>query len=467
MPRPSPFSFLHIRRDELAEVGWSALTFFLVLSSYYILRPLRDEIGANDRENLNLMWTASCAVMLVAAPFYYWMVRKFWDRRLLSLLYRFFVSNILVFYGLMHVLPADSLVWVERVFYVWVSVFNLFVVAMFWALMADRHRSSSSKRLFGLIAVGGTMGGILGSLLAASLPQVMAPIHLLVISAAMLEVSCRTSLRIYQRMARASGAKQGDPSAPGESATDSRDGDPDDPRSRPTGMLEGLRVVVRSPYLLAICAYLFLHTLMATFLYYQQADIVRAAFSDRAARTSFFAAVDLVGNISVAVLQLTATGALLRRFGLGVALLFVPVLSAFGFGLLALAPTLWVLVGFNTLRRVGNFSFGKPARDALYTVVSRREKYQSKVFIDTAVYRGSDLANSWLYTGLGALGLGGSAIALVAVPIAGVWAVYAWLLGRRHDVLVTETEAETEAETDDESAAPGAASLPSARVHHS
>ena len=447
MTRPGPFNLLRIRRDEVAEVGWSALTFFLVLSSYYILRPLRDEIGANDRDNLNLMWTASCVVMLIVAPLYYWMVRRYWDRRLLSVLYRFFVGNILVFYGLMQVLPAGGLVWVERVFYVWVSVFNLFVVAMFWALMADRHRSSSSKRLFGLIAVGGTLGGILGSLLTASLSQVMAPIHLLVLSAALLEVSCRTSRMIYRRMARSRDQVAGEPAAVAESL------------DRPTGMLEGLRVVVRSPYLLAICAYLFLHTLMATFLYYQQADIVRAAFSDRAARTSFLAVVDLVGNLSVAVLQLTATGVLLRRLGLGVALLFVPVLSALGFGLLAVAPTLWVLVGFNTVRRIGNFSFGKPARDALYTVVSRREKYQSKVFIDTAVYRGSDLANSWLYTGLGALGLGSSAIALFAVPIAGVWAVYAWILGRRHDALASAAEGAGE-----ESSA-GATPLPSARVH--
>jgi AAA family ATP:ADP antiporter len=195
-------------------------------------------------------------------------------------------------------------------------------------------------------------------------------------------------------------------------------------------ILEGLYLVLRSPYLLGICLLMLLTTSMATFLYFQQARIVSELFTSSEQRTAVFGAIDLAVNISALTLQIFGTNRLVRRLGVPAAIALVPVLMVLVFVGLGVAPVLSMLVIAQVIRRGGNYGLMRPCREMLFTVVGRRAKYKAKNFIDTVVYRGGDAVSAWVYAGLAALGLGVGQTALVAAPVAGLWAVIAWRLGR-------------------------------------
>jgi AAA family ATP:ADP antiporter len=201
------------------------------------------------------------------------------------------------------------------------------------------------------------------------------------------------------------------------------------------GVLSGVRLLLRSPYLLGICVYILLYTMLATFLYFEQARIVADTFSDSASRARLFALMDLGVNALTILGQVLVTARIIARFGVSVALALIPAAVALGFLALAVFPVLAVLVAFQIVRRAGNFAIARPTREILYTVVSREQKYKSKNFIDTVVYRGGDAISGWLYTGLTAAGLGLSAIALVAVPVALAWLYTGAALGRKQETL--------------------------------
>ncbi|MCK4872520.1 MAG: hypothetical protein KAS72_07325 [Phycisphaerales bacterium] len=426
-------ALFNVREGEIGPTLWSAAYFFCLLASYYILRPLRDEISSADRGNLQILWTYVFVIMLIASIGYAAIVARLPRRRFIPLVYRFFAVNILVFFALIHLLPDAGLVWLDRVFYVWLSVFNLFVVSVFWQFMAERHTSEQAKRLFAPIAVGGTLGGIVGAGITTLLldpPQFIAFIKvehatLLLISAVLLEAACLCAARLNRLDRRGAQARTGDqPSLADQPVTGT--------------VLEGLVVVFKSPYLLAICAYLVCYTLTATFLYFQQADILRDAFDNRDVRRAFYARIDLIVNTLTIILQCFVTGRLMSKLGVGLTLVLLPIITAVGFLCLGTAHVipgfagiLWVLVAFQVFRRAGNYALAKPAREVLFTVVSRQEKYKSKAFIDTAVYRGSDMTGGWIDTGLRAVGLGLGAVAFAAAPIAVVWMMLALFLGRR------------------------------------
>jgi AAA family ATP:ADP antiporter len=199
------------------------------------------------------------------------------------------------------------------------------------------------------------------------------------------------------------------------------------------GVLDGIRDVVRSPYLLGIAALMLLFTISSTFLYFQQAAIVARAFeADPLARTRLFANLDLAVNVLTLAAQIFLTGRMLRWLGLGLGLAFLPLMTLIGFAVLGTAPVLAVLVVFQVLRRAGNFAIQRPAREVLYTVLRRAEKYKAKNFNDTFVYRLGDQAGAWSYTAIGWLGLGLSGLALTMVPLSAAWLLLALWLGRRH-----------------------------------
>jgi AAA family ATP:ADP antiporter len=403
-----------LRPGELRAVVWSFLYFFCLLASYLILRPLRDEMGvAAGRDFLQYLFTATFFVMLAASPIFSGAIARLPRRRFIPLVYRFFIANLIVFWALLTL--SIETAWTARVFFVWVSVFNLFAVSVFWSFMADIWRTEQGKRLFGLIAAGGTAGTLLGSTITLGLTGVLGPTNLLIVAAVLLELAvfCAT------RLERAADAR-----APEERRVE-----------QPMGgdMLAGFRLILGSPYLAGIAMWVALLSLAGTFLYFIQQDVVRAASSDPATRTRIFAAMDLGANLLTIGLQFLVTGQLIKRLGAGPAAAALPLVFAAGFAGLVAAPGLAAIVVFQTLQRTINFAFSNPAREILFTSVAREEKYKAKNLIDTVVFRGGDVVWSWVFTGL--LSLVGSPlrVAMLAIPVMIGWAGLALALGRKQE----------------------------------
>jgi AAA family ATP:ADP antiporter len=436
-----------VKPDEMRAL-WLGFVFnFVVLGGYYVIRPIRDEIGAaNGLENLSWMFTAVLVTMLVANGLFSAIVARMSRRKFIPLAYRFFIANLVIFYLLMRMLGPGQQAWVGRAFYVWVSVFNLFVVTVFWAFMTDVFNTDQGKRLFGFISVGGSLGGILGGTITASLVRQIGTANLLFVSAAMLEAgvwcvrffpafdghperSRGTSLRNLH-------IKPRDPSAPLRFARDDSRSEAEKPIGG--GFWAGITHVARSPYLLGICAFMLFHAITSTLVYFQQADITAHQFTDRAARTAFFARLDQSVNILTIVVQIFLTGRLLKWLGVGITLAMLPLISMIGFASMGFVPILGLLAVFQTLRRAGNYAVSRPAREVLFTVLRREDKYKAKSFVDTFVYRAGDQIGAWSYPLLAWLGLGLTGISFVAVPLAGLWCVIALWLGRKQIALARE-----------------------------
>jgi AAA family ATP:ADP antiporter len=319
------------------------------------------------------------------------------------------------------------------VFFVWLSVFNLFVVSVFWSFMTDLYRPAQSKRLFGVIAVGGTLGALLGSTITTGLVGVFGAVNLMLVSALFLELAVHVARSLdghEGELARAAKAEAEEAGAALEAKPDSMTHGGDVIGG---GVWEGIRHVLRSPYLLGIAALVLMYAIASTFLYFQRIEVVGRAFAgDSAGRIQLFAAIDLATNALTLVTQIFLTGRLLRWFGVGFGLAFLPLLSLIGFGILGAAPTLAVIVVFEVLRRAGNFALARPAREVLYTVLARTDKYKAKNFNDTFVYRAGDQLGSWSYTAFGWLGLGLSGLALTMVPLSFAWLLLALWLGRQY-----------------------------------
>ena len=401
--------------NEAAPLLWATAYGFCILFAYYVLRAVRDEISAADRGNLQYLWTAVFLAMLIVVPAYSWAGSR-WPRGVfVPLVNRFFIANLVAFYAALVLLPESARAWIDRVFYVWASVFALFVVTVFWGFMVDCFGNAQSKRLFGFIAVGSSLGAIAGSALTAALAQMLPPFTLLLAACLPLEAACACARVLHRRF--------------GGNA------DPVRAENRPLagGAWTGMAIVFRSPYLMGIAGYILLMTYASTVLYFVQADLVRAALADRAARTALFAQIDLWSNICTILLQVWLAARIIRWLGVGATLAALPVVTAAGFLWLGATPQLSALIALQVAYRALRYGLAKPTREVLYTVLGREEKYKSKAFLDTAIYRGGDLASGWIFTGLKALGLSIGAIALAAAPLAALWALIALWLGRRQD----------------------------------
>ena len=419
------------RPEEGRLVLLSALYFFFILSAYYVIRPIREEMAvAGGVENIPWLFTGTLTAMLLVHPIFAAVVSRWTRRQFVTLTYRFFMLNLLVYFVLLSVVTDGAAsVWVGRTFFVWISVFNLFVVSVFWSFMTDIFRERQSRRLFGLIGVGGTVGGIVGSSITAFLVGFLSPATLLLFSVLLLEgavVCLKTLDSRCATLKEAGGSPDGGRDAPGAEASEAVIGG---------SALEGIRRVLASPYLLGIGAFMLLFTIGSTFLYNIQADIVARTFASSAERTSIFARIDLSVNVLTLFTQLFLTGRILKWLGVRLALGILPVLSVLGFLALGAAPVFAVFVVFQVLRRAGNFALAVPTREVLYTVLPRRDKYKAKNFNDLFVYRAGDQIGVWSFAGLRALGMGSSALALTMVPLAGFWLVIALWLGRRQSEL--------------------------------
>ena len=432
-------NIVDVKPEEIRALWLGFIFFFVVLAGYYVIRPVRDNIGATYFENLWWMFTVVLVTMIFANAIFSAIVSRMSRRRFIPIAYRFFILNLVIFFVLMQFMPPGKQPWVDGCFFVWVSVFNLFATAVFWGFMTDIFTNEQGKRLFGFIAVGGSLGGMLGPLITASLVHRVSTGVLLLICAGMLEIAAQ-SIRFFPAEFRRSDSKSAGDAAAAE---------------KPIGgkFWDGVTHICKSPYLFGLFLFILLYTLTSTWTYFQQSELTKVGIVDKAARTAFFAKLDLSVNTLTLLLQIFLTGRLMKFLGVTVTLLFMPVLSLFGFAAMGLVPVLTVLAIFQVARRASTFAFMRPAREVLFTVLRREDKYKAKSFIDTFGYRCGDQFGAWSYGGMQALGLSLSTISYVAVPIVACWCGLGVWLGRKQRALA-DAQAKREASPLTDIAAP-------------
>ena len=415
--------FTDIRRDEVAPVLASALAFFFVLTALMVLRPAREALGMRRGiEAVRWLFIGTAVVTFAVNPVFGLLVSRFRRLVFINATYLFFALSLLVFYALLVMTPAAIGETSGMVFFVWFSVFNLFATMVFWGLMADRFSLEQSKRLFGVIAVGGTLGAIAGPWLASQLAKPLGTAALLLVAAGSLglaALSVRAVVHLQPERARTAGAD------------DSEMRTAVDERAVIGGRAwEGMGAVFRSPYLLGISTYVLILAVIATFIYFTRLQMVAALGDNLDMRTTVFAQIDLYTQITTLVLQAIVAGKLMKHVGVPVTLALLPITVALGFLGLALVASLATLVIFQAAFNAVQRAIMRPARETLFTVVSREEKYKAKAFIDTFVYRGGDVVGAQVEGVLGRLAAGVTALVAVAVPLAVVWAALGVWLGR-------------------------------------
>lgn len=428
---------LNVRRGEISAIVAATLYFFCILTALQILRPTRDALGMQRGiDEIRWLFLLTLVATLAINPLFGWLVSRFRRMAFIGAMHALFVINLLVFFGLLAFTPQVIGERTGQVFYVWMSVFNYFVTMVFWALMADRFDVEQSKRLFGLIAVGGTAGAIAGSSLASVLAQALGVPMLLVIAAMFLVLATLAAWFVSRgsegvRVPAPSGVKpNGDADALiGGSAWD------------------GFRAVFKSSYLLGIAAYVLILAVMVTFIYFTRLKMVAELGTDVDMRAGVFAKLDLATQVATFLLQLAVAGRLMKRFGVHITLALLPVTVALGFVGLAIVGSLVALVAFDATFRAIQRAIMRPARETLFTVVAREDKYKAKALIDTFGYRVGDAVGAMSEGLLGKLGMGLAALAFTAVPLALAWAALGMWLGRRQERLARERSAETAAES--------------------
>jgi AAA family ATP:ADP antiporter len=435
-----------IEPGEMRSIVWSWLYFFSLLASTFVLRPLRDSMGLNGgADKYPWLFTGTLVAMVVVSPPFALLVTKLPRKRFIPIVYRVSMACLLAFWVALKFLPESSKLAAAYTFFIWFSVFNLFVVSVFRGFMADIWRLDQAKRLFGFIGVGGTLGALAGSKIASLLAKPIGSVNLLFLSIVLLEVavfSVRRLVFIHRIDAAAPSEEIANPPA-AISASD---------------MWRGLKLIVSQSYLRWIASYTFMYGLIGTFLYYQQGKLVDLTIHDRDVRTEYFANIEFWVQLGTVLIQLLLTARLIRWFGITFALISQPAIAVLGWIVLSLAmiygtwlgghgftvgqlaPELAVLAGVQILLRISNFATAQPAREALYTVVEREVKYKSKSFIDTFVYRLGDCLGAWAFMGIQAVGATLTAIAVLTIPIAGVWVFVGRTLGRKQREFTDEGE---------------------------
>lgn len=401
-----------VRRGEAVLAALSFLCFFCLLSTHYVLRPIREAFGVEGGlTNLAVLFTGTFAVTLVLYPLLGALASRTTRTHFAVAVLATMAASLLVFRLLLGTDVSELAL--GNALFVWISAFSVVLTSVFWGVMADVFDNDQGRRLFGMIAAGGTAGALAGPLLTRSIVHEVGVEGMLLVAAGLmaLALGCVVTLG---RIARGAAGGAAPPREPVIGGT----------------ILAGLSSVMRSRYLLAIAAYILLLTTTATFVYFQQASIVERAFQGRAERTAFFATLDLWTNLLTLAVQLGVTRLLVRRLGVTGLLVALPLVTGLGFAILAMAPTLLVMAVFQVMRRTGEYGLARPGREILFTLVSREDKFKAKNVVDVVVYRGGDAAVAWLNIGLTGAGLGVGATALCALPLCGVWAVTAVALGR-------------------------------------
>ena len=424
--------FVQVRRGEGAAVVASALCFFFILTALMVIRPARDALGMQRGiEAVRWLFIGTAVVTLAVNPLFSLLVSRYRRIVFITATYVFFALSLVGFYLVLVGAPSAIGRTSGMVFFVWFSVFNLFSTMVFWALMADSFSLEQSKRFFALISVGGTLGALAGPWLASKLVGPLGTAGLLPVSACLLGLAV-TSAWVVSRLQARSSAAAVDPNAP--RAVDDR-------AIIGGSAWQGLRAALSSPYLLGISAYVLILTVIATFIYFTRLQMVAALGSDLDMRTGVFARMDFYTQLTTLVLQALVTGRLMKRLGVHITLALLPAIVALGFVGLAISASLVAVIVLQAAFSAVQRSVIRPARETLFTVISREDKYKSKAFIDTFVYRTGDVIGSQTEGLLGRLGLGLGALVSVTVPLALVWGALGVWLGRAQAQRVSDASA--------------------------
>jgi AAA family ATP:ADP antiporter len=410
---------------ELRAVILSMLFFFFLFGSYSIVKPVRDAMGTvYGMSHIQELFTGTFIASFVFAPIYSGLASRIKLSTFLPWVYGAVALSILIFYGLFEGAQGDKTRWVAASFYIWVSTFNILIISVFWTFMADIFSRTQAKRLFGFVAAGGTIGGIVGPAVATFLVKVVGNYNLMLISAVgfMLTAVLVWLLSAEKRRMAAAGV---------ESQHTTLD------RKLTGNPFDGFRLLFRSPYLLLLALFLLLMTWISTIVYIQLGDLITKAFSSREARTQAYAMIDLLVNSCAVLIQLFGTGRIISRFGVTTGLLINPVIMVVAFLAVAFSPVLMVLGGIQVLRRVAEYAVAKPTREMLFTVVDQESKYKAKNVIDTVVYRFGDVSSAWVSSFILPFGVAGLAIFGAVVSV--IWFPVAYALGRRYEGVRGET----------------------------
>jgi len=412
-----------VEPGEIKAVSISFIYLFSVMTSYAILRPVRDAmaLASNTTDDLPWLFTATFVTSIIAIPTYWAIISRHAPSTFLPWVYAFFSFNLLAFYVSFTMYPAS--IAAAYSFFVWVSVFNLFVISVFWSFMASLFNKDQARRLFGFIAAGASAGALAGPAITGSFVVRLGVNNIILLSASLLIASLLCVLALIR-------IKQ-------QHHIDNPDLDESD-LANPVGghFLSGFPLFFKSPYLLGIGLFILLYTSVSTFLYFFQAGIFIDAFQTTEIRTKVFSIVDFIVNTLAILTQLFGTARLATRYGLVITLALVPLLMVIGFFalgsafLVVNAPILIIFLAVQIFRRAGNYAIARPAREMLFTIVDKESKYKVKNLIDIVVYRGGDLVSAWTFAGLKFMGVALAGIALVGASVAALWALVGALLGR-------------------------------------
>ena len=406
-----------VEHHEIKVALTAFIYFFLLMASYFILRPLRDTMGTiYGVAHLQELFTGTFLLSLVVAPIFAGLASRIRLASFLPWVYGFIAITLIVFYFLFRSVTNDR--WIAAAFYVWVSTFNLLTISVFWSLMADIFSSDQAKRLFGFIAAGGTVGTICAPAFTVLFVRALGTNNLLLISAAGFAATAFL-VRLMETEKRRLAAVDQDAQ---KTTLDHRlGGNP----------FDGFMLLFKSRYLLMIALFLLLMTWISTVIYFQLGDLISRDFVSRAARTQAYASIDLATNSIAVLIQLFGTGRFIRRFGVTTGLLLNPIIMVVAFLAVIFSPVLIVLASIQVVRRFAEYAIAKPSRDMLFTAVDQQAKYKAKNVIDTVVYRFGDLTSSWLSAAVLPYGVVG--LAIFGVVISAVWFPIAYLLGRRFE----------------------------------
>jgi AAA family ATP:ADP antiporter len=402
---------------EMKAVLLSMAYFLFLFGSYSIVKPVRDAMGTvYGMSHIQELFTGTFIASFIFAPLYAGIASRMRLSTFLPWVYGFVAASILLFFALFHMGASDRMT--AAAFFVWVSTFNILIISVFWTFMADLFSRTQAKRLFGFVAAGGTIGGIVGPAIATFLVKSVGNNGLMLISAGGFIVTAWlvTLLAREKEVMLKAGVE-----AQKTSLNHRLAGNP----------FDGFRLLAKSPYLLMLALFLLLMTWISTVVYIQLGDLITKAFSDRNARTQAYAMIDLAVNSIAVFLQLFGTGRIISRFGVTTGLLVNPVIMVVAFVAVAFSPVLLVLGGIQIVRRVAEYAVAKPTREMLFTVVDQESKYKAKNVIDTVVYRFGDLSSSWLSVWILPYGVTGLAIFGAIVSV--IWFPVAYALGRRYE----------------------------------
>jgi len=404
---------VRVEHGEWPRLAIAFCYFFFLLGGYFMLRPIRGTVAANNSEILHWLYTGTFLTMLAIVPIFGFLVSRFRRGQFIPAIYLFFLFNLVLF--ILGFRGDDTPLWMQRTFYIWLSVFNLFVVSIFWSFMADIFQPGQAQRLFGFIMAGGSLGAMVGSWATTALVLTLGSHNMMMAAAACLLLATVLAV-ILGRYTRRQHHDQ------------------------PTAVIggsiwEGAVHVFRSEYLLYACLLMLLHNLTSTFLYNGLAVLVNDQIVGFDERTHFFGIVDLVVQVIAFIFQFLVTSRLVTSLGMSKTLVMVPMMLAGGFIILGSTMGLVLFAAIQVAQRSMNYGVLGPAKEMLFTVVDRETKYKSKNFIDTVVYRGSDVTASWIFKGLTSAGLSLSQITWFYLPVMGLWGLGAWRLGKLYAAL--------------------------------